>query len=312
MNLDQVRALAAIGETGSFELAARRLHLTPSAVSQRVRSLETSIGQVVVRRGSPCTLTDAGAVLVRFARQVELLEAESQELLGVTRAAPAAIPVAVNADSLDTWFGTVLEEASHWDDTRLSLVIHDEDHTLEVLRHGDVVAAITSAAESVPGCRQVLLGAIRYVPVAASALARRFSNGGELDWENLPVLRYDSRDDLQECYLAARGLSSVLPPTTVPSAPGLRTAALAGLGWILIPEATVQAELADGRLVALSDETVDVALYWHSWKAPSHRLTRLTDAVVRAAGAGLRPVHAHGQRAATLRTRPVVAPPEGM
>ncbi len=312
MNLDQVRALAAIGETGSFELAARRLHLTPSAVSQRVRSLEASTGLVVVRRGSPCTLTDAGAVLVRFARQVELLEAESQELLGVTRAAPAAIPVAVNADSLDTWFATVLEEASQWDDTRLSLVIHDEDHTLDALRHGDVVAAVTSAPESLPGCHQVPLGVIRYVPVAAAPLARRFSPGGEVDWENLPVLRYDLRDDLQERYLAARGLASVQPPTTVPSAPGLRTAAVAGLGWILVPGATVEAELADGRLVALSEETVDVALYWHSWKAPSHRLRRLTEAVVRAAGAGLRPLPEKGHRAAVATTRPVVPSRRGM
>lgn len=292
MNLEQVRALAAIGETGSFELAARRLHLTPSAVSQRVKALETSTGQVVVRRGSPCTLTEAGAVLVRFARQVELLEAESQELLGVTRAAPAEIPVAVNADSLDTWFAPVLEEASGWSDTRLSLVIRDEDHTLDVLRHGEVVAAITSSADAVPGCRQVLLGAIRYVPVAAAGLARRFSCGGEVDWENLPVLRYDTRDDLQETYLAARGLSSTLPPTTVPSASGLRSAAVAGLGWILVPEVSVTAELADGRLVSLSDETVEIPLHWHAWKAPSHRLARLTDAVVAAAATALRPVHA--------------------
>lgn len=312
MNLEQVRALAAIGETGSFELAARRLHLTPSAVSQRVKALETSTGQVVVRRGSPCTLTEAGAVLVRFARQVELLEAESQELLGVTRAAPAEIPVAVNADSLDTWFGPVLEEASGWADTRLSLVIRDEDHTLDVLRHGEVVAAITSSADSVPGCRQVLLGAIRYVPVAAAGLVRRFSGGGGLDWENLPVLRYDARDDLQEAYLAARGLSSTLPPTTVPSASGLRSAAVAGLGWILVPEVSVTAELADGRLVPLSDETVEISLYWHAWKAPSHRLARLTDAVVAAAAAALRPVQATDERGLRVATRPLAARPQGM
>ncbi|MFW5470506.1 ArgP/LysG family DNA-binding transcriptional regulator [Knoellia sp. CPCC 206435] len=312
MNLEQVRALAAIGETGSFELAARRLHLTPSAVSQRVKALETSTGQVVVRRGSPCTLTEAGAVLVRFARQVELLEAESQELLGVTRAAPAEIPVAVNADSLDTWFAPVLREASGWADTRLSLVIRDEDHTLDVLRHGEVVAAITSSADAVPGCRQVLLGAIRYVAVANPGLARRFSRGGEVDWENLPVLRYDSRDDLQESYLAARGLSSTLPPSTVPSASGLRSAAVAGLGWILVPEVSVTAELADGRLVCLSDETVEIPLYWHAWKAPSHRLARLTDAVVAAAAAALRPVHAGRDGALRVATRPLARSPRGM
>ncbi|KGN42317.1 ArgP/LysG family DNA-binding transcriptional regulator [Knoellia aerolata] len=312
MNLDQVRALAAIVETGSFELAARRLHLTPSAVSQRVKALETSTGQVVVRRGSPCTLTEAGAVLVRFARQVELLEAESHELLGVTRASPAVLSVAVNADSLDTWLHPVLEAAVAWDDTRLSLTIHDEDHSLSLLRNGDVVAAITSETDTVPGCRQVPLGAIRYVPVVSPELAGRFTVGGAVDWVNLPVLRYDTRDDLQERYLAARGLSSALSPTTVPSAPGLRAAALAGLGWILVPESSVAGELADRRLVALSDETVDVALYWHAWKVPSPRLRRLTEAVARAAAAGLRPAPALGHPVLSAPSQPVPRAARGM
>lgn len=312
MNLEQVRALAAIVDTGSFELAARRLHLTPSAVSQRVRALESSTGQVVVRRGTPCTVTEAGAVLVRLARQVELLEAESQELLGVTRTAPTVVQVAVNADSLDTWLAPVLVEAAGWGDTRLSLVIRDEDHGLALLRQGEVAAAITSQSDPVPGCRHVRLGSMRYIPVAGGELARRFTRHGEVDWERLPVLRYDEQDDLQERYLVARGLASELPPTTVPSASGLRAAAVAGLGWVLAPEEAVRAELSEGTLVTLSEEAVEVTLHWHVWKLESHRLARLTEAVVRAAAGGLRAApEAHLDRGAA-RTRPLIGAGEGM
>ncbi len=290
MNLEQVRALAAIVDTGSFELAARSLHLTPSAVSQRVRALETSVGQVVVRRANPCTPTEAGAVLVRLARQVELLENESRDLLGVTRQAPVVLRVAVNADSLDTWLVRLLEAASSWDDSRLRFTIVDEDHSLTLLREGAVGAAITTESGQVPGCRSFPLGTMRYVPVASPALVSRFLlPGGEVDWERLPVLRYDDNDELQDLYLAGREVTAASPPSQIPSVPGLRTALVAGLGWLFVPEDTVGADLAEGRLVTLSDDVVDIPLHWHVWKVPSHRLERLNEAVIEAARLGLRP-----------------------
>lgn len=310
MNLEQVRALAAIIETGSFELAARSLHLTPSAVSQRVRALETSVGQVVVRRGSPCIPTDAGAVLVRLARQVELLEDESRELLGVTRRAPVVLRVAVDADSLDTWLGHAVEAGAAWDDTRLRFSVVDEGRSLRLLREGAVGAAIATQPTPVPGCQAFPLGSMRYVPVAAPGLvARHTLPDGGLDWERLPVLRFDDDDLLQETYLVARDVTPTAPPWQIPSSPALRTALLAGVGWLFLPESSVGEDLAEGRLVTLTDEVVDVPLHWHVWKVPSHRLERLNAAVVAAARAGLRPVPARlpsRRRAGTGSAAPVV------
>ena len=101
----------AIAETGSFEAAARALHVTPSAVSQRVRALESVAGQVLVRRGTPCRPTAAGEALVRLGRQTRLLQAEAAEALGA-RATGSSCPVAVNADSLATWWRPVLAEVA--------------------------------------------------------------------------------------------------------------------------------------------------------------------------------------------------------
>jgi len=312
MNLEQVRALAAIVDTGSFELAARALHLTPSAVSQRVRALETSVGQVVVRRVHPCTATDAGAVLVRLARQVELLERESHDLLGVAREAPIVLRVAINSDSLDTWLVGLLDAATAWEDTRLRFAIVDEDRTLALLRQGDSAAAVSTVSQSVPGCRSFPLGVMRYLPVAAPALVERFSGpDGEVDWEAMPVLRYDDHDHLQEQFLARRGWVSSSPASQVPSSHGLKAAVLAGLGWLLVPETTVGEELAEGRVVTLSDEFVDVVLYWHVWKVPSHRLERLNDAVVQAALGGLRPLRKGSAPPRPRRASPLVGVREG-
>ncbi|WP_323961033.1 LysR family transcriptional regulator [Arthrobacter sp. JZ12] len=55
MNLEHLRALAAIIDEGTFEAAADLLCITPSAVSQRIKTLEASVGQIVVRRGVPST-----------------------------------------------------------------------------------------------------------------------------------------------------------------------------------------------------------------------------------------------------------------
>lgn len=313
MNLEQVRALAAIVDTGSFELAARTLHLTPSAVSQRVRALERSVGQVVVRRSSPCTPTDAGSVLIRLARQVELLEEESRDLLGVTRTAPVVLRVATNADSLDTWLLGLLSAAATWDDTRLRFTIVDEDHSLALLREGAVGAAIATESEQVPGCRSFPLGTMRYLAVSAPELAARFTlPGGRVDWENLPLLRYDERDDLQEDFLAARGITPASPPSQLPSVAGLRDALVAGLGWLLVPDVTVGADLAEGRLVTLTDDVVDITLHWHVWKVPSHRLERLNEAVVQAAREALRPVRVTRHDPSLLGTSPLVAARWGM
>ena len=47
-------ALAAVIREGSFERAASALHVTPSAVSQRIRSLEERVGCALVVREQPC------------------------------------------------------------------------------------------------------------------------------------------------------------------------------------------------------------------------------------------------------------------
>ena len=50
-------ALAAVIRTGSFERAAQQLHVTPSAVSQRVKLLEERLGTILVVRSCPCGST---------------------------------------------------------------------------------------------------------------------------------------------------------------------------------------------------------------------------------------------------------------
>jgi LysR family transcriptional regulator, chromosome initiation inhibitor len=279
MQPDQLAALAAIVEHGTFEAAARSLHVTTSAVSQRIRALEAAAGQVLVRRTAPCTPTAAGEPLVRLARQWELLRGETAAAVGAAAAA-LDLPVAVNADSLATWFRAVVGEVAGWDGVTLRLHVEDQGFSADLLRRGDVLAAVTSDPVPVQGCRVEPLGSVRYRPAASPAYADRWRRGRGFDWARMPVVVFNAKDALQHDLLAARGLGP--PPVVhrVPTSADFHEAVRLGLGWGLLPSAQLDPDLASGALVVLSTrERVDVPLFWQRWRLESALLDRLTEAV---------------------------------
>ena len=283
LNPGQLDALVAIAEHGSFEAAARELHITPSAVSQRIRALEAMAGQVLVSRGAPCRPTPHGERLVRLGRQTRLLYGEASAALGAVTT--VELPVAVNADSLTTWFRDVLATAAEWDGTAIRLQVEDQAYSQQLLRSGDVLAAVTSDADAVQGCSVEPLGALSYVPAAAAALAGRWRRGRAPDWAAMPAVVFGAKDDLQLDMLRRRGVPR-LPPVVhqVPTSADFLEAVRIGLGWGMLPEPQARADLAAGRLVRLSRDVLDVPLFWQRWRLHSPRLTTLTDAVREAAG----------------------------
>ena len=287
LNPGQLDALVAIAEHGSFEAAARELHITPSAVSQRISALEAMAGQVLISRGAPCRPTPHGERLVRLGRQTRLLYDEAGAALGAV--ATVELPVAVNADSLTSWFRDVLATAAGWDGTAIRLRVEDQAYSQQLLRSGDVLAAVTSDREAVQGCSVEPLGALHYVPAAAAAFAGRWRRGSEPDWAAMPTVVFGAKDDLQRDMLRRRGVPR-LPPVVhqVPTSADFLEAVRIGLGWGMLPELQARAGLAAGQLVRLSGDVLDVPLFWQRWRLDSPRLTALTDAVREAAGRHLR------------------------
>jgi LysR family transcriptional regulator, chromosome initiation inhibitor len=283
----QLAALAAVVESGSFETAARRLDLTPSAVSQRVRSLENVAGAVLVRRTRPCAATSAGEHLVRLARQVAELEADTDAVLH-HRDVHATLAIAANADSVSTWFVEALRAAGAVAGTAYDVRVDDENHTAALLRAGAVMGAVTTAGEPVQGCRSVLLGALRYRAVAAPDL-------GITDTRSLaaaPRARFHADDEIP-ARLIARATTRQLTGTlhTVSAGDGYLAAIRAGLGWGAIPELLAAEHLASGALVEVAGgRHLDVPLHWQHWRIASAPLIALTDAVVTTARRHLVPV----------------------
>ena len=285
-------ALAAVIRTGSFERAAQQLHVTPSAVSQRVKLLEERVGTVLVVRGQPCTGTPAGQRLCQHTERVALLESElQQDLPSLERADPMlTLRIAVNADSLATWFVAAMAEAR---ECLFDLVLDDQDHSADWLRRGEVLAAVTASAKPVKGCDSTPLGALRYVATASPAFVRRhFPDGVSADAvARAPCLTFNSKDQLQAHWVRqAFGANLTSPTHWLPSSQAFVDGALAGLGWGMNPEMLIAEHLRTGRLVALvPDQPFDVPLFWQRSRIASRTLADITDAVRRIARAVLQP-----------------------
>jgi len=291
-------AVAAVAREGSFERAARVLHVTPSAVSQRVKLLEERLGAVLIVRGQPCTATEIGARICRHAELVSVLVSELRRELPMLPKDSADTPhaslrIAVNADSLGTWFIQAMADFGREDAALLNLTLADEDHTAEWLRRGYVLGAVTSVGTAVAGCRIRRLGALRYVATASPKFVRRwFAEGVTAEaLARAPSLLFDSNDRLQELWarrIVRRDVT--LPVHRIPSTHAFIDAALAGVGWGMNPLALVRAQLKAGSLVELlPDTSVDVPLYWQAARLKVPVLERLTGSVVRAAAAALQP-----------------------
>jgi LysR family transcriptional regulator, chromosome initiation inhibitor len=288
--LDLVRTLLAVADEGTFDAAASALHVTPSAVSQRVKLLEQRAGSVLVARTKPVRLTESGQVVVRFARRLATLERDARAELGMTDE-PVRVPIAVNADSLATWFLPALAAVPADPPVCFELHREDQDHTTALLREGTVMAAVTSSATPVQGCSVRPLGNLRYLPSAHPAFAARWLTGSlREDLATAPVVVYDRRDDLQDAFvrsLGGEGASGVRHH--VPASAEFVAAVAAGLGWGMVPEEQAAPRLRDGALVLLApDRPVDVPLYWQQWKLDSPALSTVAESVAATAATSLR------------------------
>ena len=295
LDLAQLRALQAAVSEGSLDAAARTLHVTPSAVSQRLRALESATGRVLLVRSRPVRPTPSGAAVLRLARQVELLTADTVRELGEPDedhdgGHPVNLPIAVNADSLATWVLPALAPLAG----RCTFDLHREDqqHTSALLRDGTVMAAVTAEPDPVPGCSVTRLGSMRYRPMSTPGFrARWFPDGATTQTlARAPVVVFDRQDDLQHAWLRARAAQPVDPPQHfVPSSADYVDAVRLGLGWGMVPD--LQRTAADdGHLVELDPAGgVDVVLHWQQWRLRSPSLDRVAAAVVAAARTALDP-----------------------
>ncbi len=286
---NQLAALTAILRSGSFDQAASDLGVTPSAISQRLKTLEDRVGAALVLRGSPARATPFGRRLAKHAEDVGLLEAQlARDIFPHPRAGLTSLRFALPADSLGTW---VIPALAAVPGLTFDLVIDDQDHSADWLRRGEVSAAITAHAKPVTGYDSVALGALRYVATASPAFVKQwFAEGLTPEaFAQAPMMTFSEKDKLQSRWIkTVTGQRAVPPSHVLPSTHGFVDGALAGLGWGMNPEPLVRHHLEAGRLVAVApDAALDTPLYWQVSRIMAQALSPLTVAIKAAARSAL-------------------------
>lgn len=294
---DSLVALEAVVREGGFEAAANSLGVTQSAVSQRIKQLEERVGTLLVIRGRPCVPTDTGMQLCRHLEQVTLLQHELtgriRNLLKEPGSTTPTIRIAVNSDSLATWFPNVLKRAINELNIRFEIILDDQEHTEQSLKSGDALAVITANERPVQGCRRISLGAMEYMAVATPDYVKaHFREGISLDsLKQAPCMAFDRKDTLPEQWMTlCFGEAVKTPLHLIPSYEGYLSCCLNGTGWGLMPTVTVAPHVEAGQLVEMIEEKrVLVSLHWQSSTQSSEILRLLGEVVSDEAMAYLKP-----------------------
>jgi LysR family transcriptional regulator, chromosome initiation inhibitor len=312
---DALECLAAIVEEGGFERAAQRLSITQSAVSQRLRALESQVGTVLIVRSRPLKATSAGRLLLKHTKMLRLLRADLER--DMKELAPGSlgasgggreeerIAIAINADSIATWALPALTALAQ-QGLALEIIADDQNFTQEWLREGQVLGCVTTLKQALRGCKMVALGAMEYVAVATPAFAQaRLTPSGQThgqthgqtpgqtkaqltahNFRSIPFIAFNRKDDMQTEFVGkAFGLKRVtLNQIFVPSSEGQVRAVLAGWGVSVVPRLLAEGLMQQGLLVnAAPGSSVQVQLYWHCWNLESEVLDALTNAISDAA-----------------------------
>ncbi|MFD2178676.1 LysR family transcriptional regulator ArgP [Veronia pacifica] len=278
--LDQVIA------HGGFEPAADKLCITQSAVSQRIKQLEKLTAQPVLVRSSPPKATLAGKKLLRLYRQVTLLENELlPELAGDSEQEMITVSLATNADSLATWLLPALEDLMRQQRIELDLIVDNELLTLDKIRTGEAIAAISSEPSPLPGCQADLLGMMEYICVCSPAFKTRFFADGinSASISNAPAVIFDQFDPLHAEFLythfnvTTEGWKSHL----VRSSEAFITMAELGVAYASVPSLMVTDALERGTLINMCPgKTLNRALYWHRFNTESGLLSKVSHACI--------------------------------
>lgn len=266
-----LEALAAVIDLQSFDLAAEKLYITQSAISQRIKALEHYFGQPLLIRDLPYIPTELGQLLLNHYRKTKLLEDDTRSKLS-SHIERTRLSIAINRDSLDTWFPAVFKSLSDLKNITLEVITDDQEITLDYFKKGLASACLSTSGKAISGCQVNILGYMDYLLVANPDFKKQYFTNEKDIKKNLieaPAVIFDVKDTLHKRYLEHFFNIHDQSPQyhTIPSVHGFRQFAILGYGYALIPRIDIKKELQNKQLVEIFPKKVwRMPLYWHSWQ----------------------------------------------
>lgn len=223
MEIRELRAFTIVAEEGRLSAAARRLHLSQSALSQTIQSLERHLGvQLLVRSSTGVTTTDAGAILLREGRA--LIAQYDRVLAAVTGREGArpgtlslGIPLELPADLLP---GVLAKLSVMFPLTRVEVSHASSAAQLAALESAQLDVALIRERPADPRYDAVLAVEESLGVVLAAAQADQLADPGgirlhrlaSLDWAGFPRSEAPAWYDQVAATLRAHGISLDYPP----------------------------------------------------------------------------------------------------
>jgi len=264
-------ALAQVIELQSFDLAAKKLFISQSAISQRIKALEEHVGQPVLIRNQPIIATEAGEQLLSHYKKVMQLEHELVPILSPDKPIkPIKISLAVNADSIATWFIEAITPILKEHLIELDLITEHEERTIDQLRRGLAIGAVSVMEKPLKGYRSFKLGNMEYCLVASKNFQQKYFPDGvnQSSLKMAPAISYDHKDDMHVRYISKHFdlAANQYYCHSVRSPEAFVKLVKQGVAYCLVPKLQIEQTLASGELINLCpDKELVETLYWHSW-----------------------------------------------
>jgi DNA-binding transcriptional LysR family regulator len=254
----QLLAFKTIIEAGGFTKAARQLHLTQSALSHQIKTLETQLGtQVFARIGKRVTLTQAGEVLLRYALPVlrQLLEAR-QTLAQLQEPGYGRLRVSSATYTCYQILPYVLREF-HTGYPHVELFVSAEytNKAVEGLLGGDLDLGVFVLPSSTDGLSLEQLSQDELVVIVAPS--HPWARRQRVQWSDLAtqmLITYDrASETVQKIQreLHDRGIT-MKETMEVRHGPAVMEMVKVGLGVALVPRWVVREDIQAGSLIPLS------------------------------------------------------------
>lgn len=282
-----IEAMAMVVREEGFDNAARKLNITQSAVSQRIKLLEDMCGQLLIARSTPPSATPAGNRLLKHYMQVKRLE---EDLQGAFQqdfsVSPPSLAIGVNADSLATWFQPAIESFLNGQTVTLDLKVDDQEETHKMLRDGDVAGCISSRKTSFQGCSISYLGTMTYRLAATPEFVDHYFRGG-VDVTSImfaPAVIFNRKDKLHNTLLKKilGKEKKDIPAHYVPSTETFAEYIIKGVAYGMIPDLQSSGLFESGKLIDLFPKhPVEVKLYWHCWNLKSELLETFSNHLIK-------------------------------
>jgi DNA-binding transcriptional LysR family regulator len=280
MDLDKLRAFAAVAQEGNITRAARLLRTSQPAVSKQVSELEESLGAVLFDRlPRGVRLTEAGQVLMHHTQQIlaaeRLAENEIAELSGLTRGKLSiGASTTIGSYLLPGVFGAFQRKHPQ---LRLELEIANTTVIQAMALDGRIDLGLTEGfmptdqltAEVVHYDEMVAIVAPGHPLLAKSKVSLR-------DLRKVPLIsreRGSGTRDVIEAALSEQQID-IEPVMSLGSTEAVKRAVAAGLGLAIVSRLTVELEVQVNKLVVLDVVDLNIRRGLHLVRLKGKRESR--------------------------------------